>query len=138
MNRVIRLASAVLLAAAGLVNAQAAILTADGNWQRFDVDQLSAVSFGTEWIDIQDSTSPSYGTPLSFKFTIAVGQTGTLTVLDIGYAGDTFNIFNGVDPLAPTSSMPNPMPIGIYPGVPGIDDPDLAFADPSFWRATFI
>ena len=68
------------LVAAGA--SHAAVLT-QGQWTAFDVDELTALSGGVEWIDL------TTGSPLSFDFTIAAGYRGVLTVVDAGFAGDT-------------------------------------------------
>ena len=65
-----------------------------GQWQRFDVSDLDALSGGTEWIDDSNSLAAGFGTPLSFSFTIGAGQVGQLTVVDAGFSGDTFLLFN--------------------------------------------
>ena len=102
-------------------------VTAD-QWYEFDVSDSVSLSGDTEWIDINDNSA------LSFSFTIDPGYVGSLTVVDTGYAGDTFKVFNGATLLGATSSVP----VGIYPGTAGIVDPEAALLDPSFSRATFV
>lgn len=88
-------------------NATTQTLAADGQWQEFNVDDLSSVSTGTEWIDLLDSNSPSFGSPLSFTFTIDSDHQGKLTVVDAGFAGDRFQIFNNGQSIGFTSATSN-------------------------------
>jgi hypothetical protein len=120
---------AALIAGAGFASANAATLTADGSWSSFDVDSFSSLSGGVEWID---NTS---GAPLSFDFTIADGQHRLLTVVDAGFAGDTFTVYSGGSLLGSTSSVP----VASYdPLAVGITDFDTALADPAFSRGQFL
>jgi hypothetical protein len=121
------LCGALALAAALALPAQATTvaLAADGQWSGFSVDNFIAQSFGTEWIDFTD------GSPLSFTFTIAAGHTGTLTVLDAGFAGDTFTVTNFGAALGTTSNVAQGS-IGL--DAKGFDD---AWADASFSRGMF-
>jgi len=118
--------AAALLAFAGLAQAQST-LDGDGTWQSFDVSSVFSGSGGLEWID-------SSGAPLSFSFVVDPGNFGVLTVVDTGFAGDTFQVFNGGSLLGSTSAVP----VGIYANVPGIVDPALALADTAFSRASFV
>jgi hypothetical protein len=64
-------------------------INVDGSWNVFDVDDFTSASGGLEWIDIVD------GAELSFSFTTTTDA--WLTVVDAGFAGDTFRIFdNGI------------------------------------------
>jgi len=95
---------------AGLIanaNATTQALTADGQWQEFNVDDLSSISGGAEWIDLLDSNSPNFGSPLSFSFTIDSGHQGKLSVVDAGFAGDRFQIFNNGQSIGFTSAASN-------------------------------
>lgn len=114
-----------LLAAGGFVNAHAAALAGNGSWSEFDVDSL--LSGGLAWIDLG-------GAPLSFDFTINTGEQGVLTVVDAGFVGDTFNVFNGASLLGATSSVP----VHTYSASEtAIANFDAAIVDPSFSRAAF-
>ncbi len=127
MNRFIRIAAAAVFATAAFPQAQAATLAA-GTWQNFDVDSLTAASAGNEWIDINN------GTPLNFTFTIGSGNVGLLTVVDTGFAGDTFTVYNSGSLLGATSSVP----VVYYDSnLTAVSDPVDAFNDPSFSRASF-
>ena len=115
------LLAAVLMSA---LNAQAGIqsISADGLWHEFDVDDLTALSGGLEWIDYVD------GSPLTFEFTLS--QPAVLDVVDAGFSGDQFSlsIQAGSDPalVFQTSSAVNS-----YPNSIGLDF-DAAFADSDF------
>jgi len=63
-------------------------------WHEFSVDDYTSQSRGAEWIDTNDSNSPEFGSPLHYLFDIPVGFTGFLSVVDAGFAGDRFEIFN--------------------------------------------
>jgi hypothetical protein len=95
------LAASFLVAQATTVN-----LAADGQWNAFAVDSFSSQTGGLEWIDGDYSNDAGFGTPLSYTFTIAEGQVGTLSVADAGFAGDTFSVYNNGQLLGATSSVP--------------------------------
>jgi hypothetical protein len=118
------LAASALIA--GPARATDVALAADGSWNEFDVDSMSAADFGNEWIDFAD------GSPLSFTFTVAAGSIGTLTVVDAGFAGDTFAITNFGAALGATSS--------VEPGTtdgPLEFDFDAALANPAYSHGVF-
>lgn len=92
-------ALALALAAAAPAQATTIALPADGSWQEFTVDNFVAPSFGTDWIDYTD------GSALHFDFTVPAGFVATLTVVDNGFAGDTFTVRNGATVLGATSSV---------------------------------
>lgn len=106
-------------------------IAADGSWNEFDVDEISAQSGGLEWIDnVTGPGIPQYqgdGSALSFSFTLTTQA--WLRVVDAGFAGDRFQIFNGANSLGFTSAVPattyenNPPNAGL--------DFDAAFADPA-------
>lgn len=98
-------AAACLAAFAAPAFATTTALAGDGQWSEFTVSDLDAVSGGTEWIDAADSASPQYGSAQLFTFTIAAGSVGHLTVLDLGFAGDTFKVFNNGQLLGTTSAV---------------------------------
>lgn len=101
-------------------------LAPDAKWREFTVDSQLAPSFGTGWIDYTD------GSALTFSFTVGVGQVGVLSVVDAGFAGDTFRITNNGTAFGQTSSVPAGTTAGSVVG-----DFDSAFADASFSRASF-
>jgi PEP-CTERM motif len=81
------------------------VLNANGEWTQFKVDELESLSNGTEWIDNNDTLAAGHGSPLSLLFTIGAGSFGTLTVVDGGFAGDTFTLTNFGAPLGATSAV---------------------------------
>lgn len=128
-------ALAALLAGASLAaQATSIALTADAQWQAFGVDDFSSLSGGTEWIDNNDSTTPQFGTPLSFTFTIASGFVGTLTVVDANFAGDTFKVFNQGSLLGTTSAVA-PAQYGSAADIG--NDYDAALLHPDFSHGVF-
>lgn len=108
-------------------------LAADGQWNDFVVSALDAQSGGTEWIDAADSASPQFGSAQLFSFTIAAGSVGHLTVLDLGAAGDTFNVFNHGALLGSTSAVAQQD----FNGAPFTLDTTAALADARFSRGSF-
>lgn len=123
-----------LLAGACIAPAHATLvpLAADGQWNRFDVSELDAKSFGVEWVDNADSLSPDFGTPLEFSFTVAAGMQATLTIVDAGFAGDTFTLTNFGAALGSTGAVP----AGSYEAAIDVGtDFDAALADAHFSRA---
>jgi hypothetical protein len=119
-------ALAAMAAFAAPAQATSVALAADGNWNEFNVDSLVAADFGNGWIDDTD------GSPLSFTFTIAAGSHGTLTVVDAGYAGDTFKISDFGATLGSTSSVATGTTAGAL-----VLDFTQALADPAYSRGVF-
>ncbi len=121
------LASFALAALSAQTPAHATVLPSDGHWATFAVDSFLASNSGLGWID-------DAGNALHFTFVVAGGFVGTLTVLDTGFAGDTFSVLNGASLLGPTSAVP----LRQYdPSAIAIEDADVAFANAAFSRATF-
>ena len=120
---------AALALAAGAAQAGAVVLTSDGGWNVFDVDSFTAISAGVEWIDITN------GSALSFNFTVPIGYTARLTVVDAGFAGDTFKVFNGTGLLGSTGAVA----VGDIASADNAGlDFDLALANPRFSSAVFM
>lgn len=65
-----------------------------GQWQRFNVSDLDPVSGGSEWIDNSKSLAAGFGMTPSFSSTKRADQVGQFRVVDAGFAGDTFLLFN--------------------------------------------
>lgn len=101
-------------------------LNPDATWQEFTVDDMAAPSFGKGWIDFTD------GSALTFTFTIAAGNTGVLSVVDAGFAGDTFSITNNGTLFGQTSNVA----VGNTSGTTA-NTFDEAFANPAYSRASF-
>jgi hypothetical protein len=115
---------AAALALAALSVAQADTLPSDGSWAGFTVDaNLAPYSFG--WQD-------DLGVPLSFSVTIAAGQVGTLTVVDTGFSGDRFHIYDGAQLLGSTGTAVNGDANGAI-----TFDADAALANTDFSRGSF-
>lgn len=119
--------AAIALATFSGAHATTVSLTND-SWQLLDVVDpafgLGNSSFG--WIDIND------GSDLSFTFTVGVGQTGYLTVVDGGFSGDEFSVSVNGAALAGTSAAMNS-----YPDSIGFDF-DAALADADFSRGSYV
>lgn len=98
-------------------------------WNEFTVDDLSSASSGTEWIMADDSNSPDFGSPLHFTFTVPQGFIGLLSVVDSGFAGDRFEIFNHGSSLGVTSSTNNSSDFSV--------DFSESWNNPNFSRAYF-
>ncbi|WP_457391441.1 PEP-CTERM sorting domain-containing protein [Roseateles sp. P5_E1] len=115
---------ATALALTALSSAHAITLPGDGNWAGFTVDaNLAPYSFG--WQD-------DFGAPLSFEVTIAAGQVGTLTVVDTGFSGDRFHVYDGAKQLGSTGAAVNGDAAGNI-----TFDPDAALANSDFSRGSF-
>lgn len=129
-----RLVAGVLFISASAAQATTLALAADGPWQSFDVDEFAAQSSGVEWIDTTDSLSPGYGSALTFSFTVAADAVAVLTVVDAGFAGDTFSVTNFGAALGSTGAVAAQ---AYDPDGTALTDFDMALADPQFSRATF-
>lgn len=106
-----------------------------GDWQTFNVSDIDSRSFGVEWIDNANTNAPGFGTALDFTFTIHAGSTGTLTVVDTGFAGDTFKLTNFGNVFGGTGGVPS----ALYDGnAPSVADFDTALANASFSRGSFM
>lgn len=100
--------------------ATAAPLPADSQWHAFDVDPLTAQSGGLEWIDLN-------GAAMAFSF---VGP-ALLAVVDGGFAGDRFQVFDNGSLLGTTSAAVNTYPTSLGTQF------DAIFADARFSRGVF-
>lgn len=116
-----------LALAACLSSAHAAGLAADGSWAEFSVDDFQSNLGGLEWI-----VGGGDGTALSFSFTIAAGQIGTLTVVDAGFSGDRFTVTDNGSLLGVTSVAVS----GDSAGASTVDF-DAALSNNDFSRAVF-
>ena len=119
------LLAAVIAAAmiAPAAHATTVAIAGDGSWNEFSVDNFLAPSNG--WID--DS-----GAALNYTFTIAAGQHGKLTIVDAGFAGDTFTVTSNGGVLGATSAVP----VGDVFGNLEFDF-DAALANPAYSHGTF-
>ncbi|OAI17656.1 hypothetical protein A1507_10435 [Methylomonas koyamae] len=126
------LLSAVLCSALS-ANAGAATLAADGQWHPFDVDDTVSASAGLEWIDLD-------GNALSFDFSLT--KTMILEVVDGGFAGDRFKVFNhghllGIEESGSELTFINTsLAVNSYPESVGINF-DAAFSNSDYSRGIF-
>ena len=123
------LALVACAAIAGPAPAASIAITGNNAWHAFAVDSLLApIAQPRSWID--DS-----GELLAFTFSIGAGSSGTLTVVDAGFAGDVFAVRNFATLLGSTSAVP----VGTFGASNNIGtDFDAALADPTFSRGTFL
>ncbi len=82
-------------------------LNGNGQWHEFNVDDFLSATQGVEWVDINDSNAISFGSALAFEFSIANGFKGLFSVVDAGFAGDRFTVFNQGIELGTTSESNN-------------------------------
>ena len=112
------------------VGATSLTLTTDGLWHSFDVDDASALSGGVEWIDAQSDTGyANDGSALHFTFTLL--DFAMLTVVDGGFAGDQFQVFDNGISLGFTSNPTNNYPTSVA------TDFDAALVNPLYSSAVF-
>lgn len=114
--------AAVLLSAFSH-QAQAVVLNTDGQWHTFDVDNAISASGNLEWIELD-------GNALSFDFTLT--EAAYLNIVDGGFAGDRFEVFDNGNSIGLTSFAVNS-----YPNSAGLDF-DQAFANSDFSRGQFL
>jgi hypothetical protein len=132
MRQLLKIMSALTLAF-GVAQAQATVTPVTPNtWYEFNVDTLSAASGGVEWIDL-NGTVAGNAPSQSFMFTIANGFFGSLTVIDRGFAGDTYSVLNGSSLLGNTNAVTQ-FDLSVAPFE---FDPDLALANADFSKAVF-
>ncbi|WP_077034502.1 PEP-CTERM sorting domain-containing protein [Pelomonas sp. KK5] len=126
MIRTKPIAACMLALGCATGHATTVALPSDGSWQEFTVDNFVGPSFGTQWIDFAD------GSPLSFQFTVPTGFVAQLTVVDAGFAGDTFTVSNGGAVIGTTSAVAAGTTAGSV-----VFDFDEALANPAYSRGTF-
>ncbi|MCE4557149.1 PEP-CTERM sorting domain-containing protein [Roseateles cellulosilyticus] len=115
---------ATTLALAALSSAHADTLPTDGSWAGFTVD-ANLPPYGFGWV-------ADDGTPLSFNITIDPGFVGRLTVVDTGFSGDRFHVYDGGQLIGSTGASVNGDTRGDI-----TFDPDAALANPAFSRGSF-
>ena len=94
------------------VGATSLALAKDGLWHTFDVDDTYSKSNGVEWIDAQiDTGYADDGSVLHFTFTLL--EIAKLTVVDGGFAGDQFQVFDNGTSLGFTSNPTNNYPTSL-------------------------
>jgi hypothetical protein len=123
---------AVALASAFSMQAEATTiaLAADSSWYTFDVDNTLSTSAGLEWIDAQSATGYNNdGSALHFSFTLT--GAADLTVVDGGFAGDQFQVFNNGTALGFTSVPTNSYPTSV------VTNFDAALANSNYSSAVY-
>jgi hypothetical protein len=98
-------------------------IAADSGWYTFDVDPLTSLSSGKEWIDLD-------GSALVFELTLVIPA--YLTVVDAGFAGDVFELFVNGASLGTTSPAVNSYPVSV-----GLSFA-AAMADPAYSRGSYL
>jgi hypothetical protein len=126
MNKHLMAAAIAAAMIAPAAHATTVALPGNNSWAEFDVDAVNAQDFGNGWIDTNN------GSALDFTFTVAPGLHGVLTVVDAGFAGDSFTITNFGNVIGTTSSVPAGQPVGAT-----VLDYDDALANPSYSRGVF-
>ena len=125
MNKPLLAAAIAAALIAPAAHATNVAIAGDGSWNAFAVDSFVAQDFGNGWID-------DGGAALDFTFTIGAGQHGTLTIVDAGFAGDTFTVTNNGAVLGTTSAVP----VGDVNGALEFDF-DAALANAAYSHGTF-
>ena len=131
MTKSIFIAAALLLAAASHVQASEIAVTTDGSWHEFDVDDFTSTSGGLEWIDNITGPAGYAGDGSALTFTFTLGTAGILKVVDGGFGGDRFEVFDNGVSLGYTSVAPDSDPIN-----KGTDF-DSAYSDATWSSAVF-
>jgi len=119
------LAAASFGAQASMVN-----LVADGQWHTFSVAEDISTAGATAWINNDDAAGP-LGSALSFSFTVAAGQVGTLSVTDAYTQGAVYQVFSNGASLGLTSSVP------VATDILGNANPEVAFLSSDYSHAVF-
>jgi hypothetical protein len=123
-------AAAIASAVVMPVGATTVSLAVDGKWQTFDVDNSYALSSGLEWIDAQSKSGYNNdGSALDFKFDLQ--SAAILTVVDGGFSGDQFQVFDNGVALGYTSVATNSYPNSLA------TDFTAALADSHYSRGVF-
>lgn len=98
-------------------------LNPDGQWNTFDVDTSIGPGYNKAWIDINDGSS------LAFSFTNSSNV--KLTIVDGGFGGDTYSIYDNGILLGNTSAAVNTYPSSVTLNF------DAALADNNYSRGIF-
>lgn len=93
--------SLALLTAAASAHAALVPVSADGAWHAFDVDDLSSISGGLEWITLS-------GDALVFR--VNLSSAARLTIVDGGFGGDRFSVIIDGASGVQTSAVPDSFP----------------------------
>ncbi len=129
IKQTLYLAAAILTTSAAAVEAspvfysQAIQISADNQWHAFDVDELLSNSENLPWINLD-------GESIGFEFTL--NQAAYLSVVDAGFAGDSFTIYDNGELLGQTSTAVNN-----YPDSIGLDF-DSAISNDNYSRGIYL
>jgi len=116
------------LLACGLGTAQAATVALNANsWEGFDVDPISASDGSLSWINVDDGSLTT--------FTLTTSVAGVLKVVDLGNAGDTFNV-NVTGP-GGTQNLTTSAVSATSTSTASLNQIDQALANPDFSRGFF-
>jgi hypothetical protein len=99
LKRMLGAAAVLALGAALPAHATTVSFSPDGNWNTFDVSDVLSNDNGLGWFDFNT------GDALEFVINVAAGQSVLLTVVDGGYAGDRFQVFDNSVLLGETSAV---------------------------------
>ena len=119
-----KFAGALALALGASFGAQATTtaVTQTEQWYQFAVDDFTAVSQGTEWIDLDNGSAQS--------FSFVLNSATYLRVVDAGYAGDRFNV--SIDNGSGASILQTGAAVNSHPAQTG--DYAAAWADSNYSR----
>jgi len=129
LKKMLGVAAVLALGAALPANAATVAVSPDQSWHAFDVSDVLSADMGLNWFDIGSAT----GEALSFTINVAAGQAVQLTVVDAGYAGDRFEVFDNGNSIGLTSLVPED-----GAGLNANLSFDFALSNASFSRGYFI
>jgi hypothetical protein len=105
------------------LQAHAQVVAIDDKWLAFDIDEAVSLSGGGEWIDLDGN---------ALRYEIDLERSALLKVVDAGFAGDRFEVFDKGALLVSTS-----VAVNTYPTSVGIDF-DAAFDDSRYSRGMIL
>ena len=127
LKRMLGAAAVLALGAALPAHATTVSIAPDSTWNVFDVSDVASNDQGLGWFDFGS------GDPLQFTIDVAAGQQVMLTVVDAGWAGDRYQVFDNGQSLGLTSAVDangNGLNVDL--------NFDAAFANSSFSRGFFF
>lgn len=104
----------------------------DNTWYSFDVDDLMAQSSGVEWIDNQIAPGGYVGDGSALSFTFNLSDPTYLVVVDAGFGGDRFSVFDNGSLLGSTTGGTDTYPLSVSTNF------DAAYADASYSKGLFL
>lgn len=102
LKRMLGAAAVLALGAALPAHATTVSLSSDSTWHAFDVSDVLSADQGLGWFDFNSLA----GEALEFTIDVPTGQGVMLTVVDAGFAGDRFEVFDNGTSLGLTSDVP--------------------------------